>query len=87
MEKVAAGRFFLEESLTSDYVVYSNLFDCLTNREKEVIELFFQKKDEEEIAQMMGIKLHAVDNYMTRIISKLGVVSKKELLQKFGDII
>ena len=85
MEKVAAGRFFLEESLTSEYVVYSNLFDCLTNREKEVIELFFQKKDEEEIAQMMGIKLHAVDNYMTRIISKLGVVSKKELLQKFGD--
>lgn len=87
MEKVAAGRFFLEESLTSEYVVYSNLFDCLTNREKEVIELFFQKKDEEEIAQMMGIKLHAVDNYMTRIISKLGVVSKKELLQKFGDVI
>ena len=87
MEKVAAGRFFLEESLTSEYVVYSNLFDCLTNREKEVIELFFQKKDEEEIAQMMGIKLHAVDNYMTRIISKLGVVSKKELLLKFGDMI
>lgn len=87
MEKVAAGRFFLEESLTSEYVVYSNLFDCLTNREKEVIELFFQKKDEEEIAQIMGIKVHAVYNYMTRIISKLGVVSKKELLQKFGDII
>ena len=35
----------------------------------------------------MGIKVHAVYNYMTRIISKLGVVSKKELLQKFGDII
>ena len=87
MEKITTGNFFLEESLTSDYVVYSNLFNCLTNREKELIELFFQKKDEEEIAQIMGIKIHAVDNYMTRIISKLGVVSKKELLQKFGDII
>ena len=87
MEKVGTGKFYLEESLTSDYVVYTNLFNCLTNREKELVELFFQKKDEEEIAQIMGIKIHAVDNYMTRIISKLGVVSKKELLQKFGDVI
>ena len=44
MEKVGKGKFFLEESLTSDYVVYSNLFNCLTNREKELIELLFQKK-------------------------------------------
>lgn len=87
MEIIGTGKFFLEESLTSDYVVYSNLFNCLTNREKELIELFFQKKNDEEIAQIMGIKVHAVDNYMTRIISKLGVVSKKELLLKFGDII
>ncbi len=87
IEKIVGGNFFLEEGLISDYVVYSNLFDCLTSREKEVIDLFFQKKDEEEIAEIMGIKVHAVDNYMTRIISKLGVVSKKDLLQKFGDII
>ena len=87
MEKAGSGIFFMEESLTSDYVVYSNLFNCLTKREKQLIELFFQKKDEEEIAQIMGIKIHAVDNYMTRILSNLGVVSKKELLQRFGDII
>nr|MCR4631170.1 LuxR C-terminal-related transcriptional regulator [Treponema sp.] len=41
---------------------------------------------EEEIAKAMGITERAVDNYMTRILSKLGVASKKELVQKFGDM-
>ena len=86
MEKADKGKFFMEESLTSDYVVYTNLYNSLTKREKELTGLFFQNKTEEEIAQIMGITPRAVDNYMTRILSKLGVVSKKELIKKFGDV-
>ena len=85
MEKAGNGTFFMEESLTSDYVIYTNLFQSLTKREKELTGLFFQNKNEEEIANQMGITLRAVDNYMTRILSKLAVSSKKELLKKFGD--
>ena len=47
-------------------------------------EMYYMNKTEEEIAQIMSITPRAVDNYMTRILSKLGVVTKKELLQKFG---
>lgn len=85
MEKADKGRFFMEESLTSDYVVYTNLFLSLTKREKQLTGLFFQNKTEEQIAQIMGITPRAVDNYMTRILSKLGVASKRELIKKFGD--
>ena len=85
MEKAGNGTFFMEESLTSDYVIYTNLFQSLTKREKELTGLFFQNKNEEEIANQMGITPRAVDNYMTRILSKLAVSSKKELLKKFGD--
>ena len=85
MEKADKGKFFMEESLTSDYVVYTNLYNSLTKREKELTGLFFQNKTEEEIAEIMCITPRAVDNYMTRILSKLGVVSKKELIKKFGD--
>ena len=85
MEKADSGKFFMEESLTSDYVIYTNLFLSLTKREKELVGLFFQNKTEEQIAEIMGITPRAVDNYMTRILSKLGVVSKKELIKKFGD--
>lgn len=34
----------------------------------------------------MGITIRAFDNYMTRILSKLGVATKKELMTKFGDM-
>jgi len=85
MEKADKGTFFMEESLTSDYVVYTNLFHSLTKREKELTELYFQNKTEEQIADLMGITPRAVDNYMTRILSKLGVLTKKELITKFGD--
>ena len=85
MEKADKGKFFMEESLTSDYVVYSNLYNSLTKREKKLTGLFFQNKTEEEIAEIMCITPRTVDNYMTRILSKLGVVSKKELIKRFGD--
>ena len=85
MEKADKGKFFMEESLTSDYVVYTNLYNSLTKREKELAGLFFQNKNEEQIAQIMCITPRAVENYMSRILSKLGVASKKELIKKFGD--
>ena len=86
MEKADKGIFFMEESLTSDYVIYTNLFQSLTKRERELTGLFFQHKTEEEIARTMGITERAVDNYITRILSKLGITSKKELMTRFGDI-
>ena len=86
MEKADKNTFFMEESLTSDYVIYTNLFQSLTKREKELAGLFFQNKNEDEIARLMGITPRAVDNYMTRILSKLAVSSKKELIKKFGDV-
>ena len=86
MNKANTGTFFMEDSLTSDYVVYTNLIHSLTKREKQLTELYFQNKNEEEIAEIMGISSRAVDNYMTRILSKLVISGKKELIKKFGDI-
>lgn len=85
MEKADKGSFFMEESLISNYIVYTNLFLSLTKREKELIGFFFQGKTEKQIAEAMCITPRAVENYMTRILSKLGVAGKKELLDKFGD--
>jgi len=84
MENVTKGIFYIEESLTSDYVVYTNLFQSLTKREKELIALFLQNKNEHDIAQVMGISQRSIENYMTRILSKLGVATKKDLNKKFG---
>ena len=50
MKQAGEGTFFMEESLTSDYVVYTNLYHSLTKREKELTGLFFQHKNDKEIA-------------------------------------
>ena len=42
--------------------------------------------NQKDFAKQMGITTRAVDNYMTRILSKLAVSSKKELIYKFGDL-
>ena len=70
-------------SQNTDYIVYTNLFSSLTKREKELTELYIQGKNDEQISQMMDISQRAINNYWTRILSKLGVASKKELIEKY----
>ena len=47
MEQADKKSFYMEDSLTSDYVVYTNLFQSLTKREKELADLFLINKTEE----------------------------------------
>lgn len=83
MDNASQNKVYIEDSLTSDYIVYTNLFSSLTKREKELTELYIQGKNDEQIAQMMDISQRAINNYWTRILSKLGVASKKELIEKY----
>ena len=85
MNETESGNFFMEGSLTSNYVVYTCLIQSLTKREKELADLFFQNKKASEISETMGISERAIDNYLTRIYSKLGVAGKKELIERFGE--
>ena len=83
MDNASQNKVYIEDSLTSDDIVYTNLFSSLTKREKELTELYIQGKNDEQIAQMMDISQRAINNYWTRILSKLGVASKKELIEKY----
>lgn len=83
MQYASQNKVYIEDSLTSDYIVYTNLFSSLTKREKELTELYIQGKNDEQISQMMDISQRAINNYWTRILSKLGVASKKELIEKY----
>ena len=77
MQYASQNKVYIEENLTSDYVVYTNLFNSLTKREKELTELYLQGKNDDQISVLMNISKRAINNYWTRIISKLGVASKK----------
>lgn len=83
MQNASQNKVYIEENLTSDYVVYTNLFNSLTKREKELTELYLQGKNDDQISVLMNISKRAINNYWTRILSKLGVASKKELIDKY----
>lgn len=83
MQYASKNKVYIEENLTSDYVVYTNLFNSLTKREKELTELYLQGKNDDQISVLMNISKRAINNYWTRILSKLGVASKKELIDKY----
>lgn len=77
-------KFFMETELSSDYVIYTSLFQSLTKREKELLDLFFLEKTNEDIAEKMGISTRSIENYFSRIFSKMGVSGRKEMIELYG---
>ena len=85
MEKVLAGETFIQEELQTGLKKYNNFTDALTRREKEVMELLIRRYSNDEIANQLGIKKRAVENYISLIYEKTGVNDRNELLARYGQ--
>jgi DNA-binding NarL/FixJ family response regulator len=78
LEDVVRGSVFLSPGV-SDVVVESYLGkiqpakDCLTPREREVLQLIAEGKTTKEIARLLGIGPKTGETHRTRIMSKLGI--------------
>lgn len=85
MEKVFGGEVFIQEELQPNLIKYYNFTDALTRREKEVMELLIRRYSNDEIANQLGIKKRAVENYISLIYEKTGVNDRSELLLRYGQ--
>lgn len=85
MEKVLAGETFIQKELESNLIKYKNFTDALTRREKEVMELLLRRCSNDEIANQLGIKKRAVENYISLIYEKTGINDRNELLARYGQ--
>ena len=85
MEKVLSGEVFIQEELNTGLVKYKNLTDALTRREKEVMDLLLRRCSNDQIADRLGIKKRAVENYISLIYEKTGVTDRNELLERYGQ--
>ena len=85
MEKVLAGEVFIQEELKPNLKKYNSFTDALTRREKEVMELLIRRYSNDEIANQLGIKKRAVENYISLIYEKTGVNDRSELLLRYGQ--
>ena len=85
MEKVLGGEVFIQEELQPNLIKYYNFTDALTHREKEVMDLLLRRLSNYEIANALGIKKRAVENYISLIYEKTGVNDRSELLLRYGQ--
>ena len=63
---------------------FNSFADALTRREKEVMELLVRRIGNEQIAQLLGLKRRAVENYISSIYDKTGIKDRAELVHRFG---
>ena len=85
VEKVYAGDSYFTEHNIASLIVYTNVLQSLTKREKTVFDLLLARKTNSEIASAMNISKRTVDNYISCIYDKTACYDRNQLIQKFGE--
>lgn len=60
---------------------YQDSFDLLTGREKEVFSLVAKGYTNKEVGTLLNISPRTVENHKSRIMDKLGLKTRKEMIQ------
>lgn len=84
MEKALTGEVFIQKEIKPNLIKYNKFTDALTRREKEVMDLLLRRLSNDEIANQLGIKKRAVENYISLIYEKTGVNDRNELIERYG---
>lgn len=84
MNTVLAGNNYLEKNLVQNYINYTNIIDSLTKREAVVVSLLLEHKSNDEIADALQIKKRSVENYISSIYEKIGVIDRSSLIAKLS---
>lgn len=84
MNTVLTGNNYLEKNLVQNYINYTNIIDSLTKREAVVVSLLLEHKSNDEIADVLQIKKRSVENYISSIYEKIGVIDRTSLIAKLS---
>lgn len=68
--------------ISADLPIYANRYG-LTNREREVLQLILQGKDNQNIASAMSIELSTVKVYVHRLLQKTECSNRQEMIRDF----
>jgi two-component system response regulator NreC len=86
---VAEGKIYLNSNyalLMVNTLMNTSAKDCdpytlLTSREREVMELLVHGYSLSEIAEILSLSIKTIDTHKTRVMTKLGITKKNELVQ------
>lgn len=78
---VASGKTYIQPDLFSGFIETKSILSALSSKEQEIADLIMHNFENEEIAEKLNIKLHTVENYISKIYDKTGTNSKKGLIE------
>lgn len=82
VETVAKGEVYIQQNLVPSFMFSASIFSSLTSKEKAILDCVKMHKDNQQIAEELGITKRTVENHLSRIYDKFGVQNKHQLEEK-----
>jgi DNA-binding NarL/FixJ family response regulator len=79
MTAVLQGQIYVNSDMISELTVVSDKIRGLTKREIEIFTLIQHGKDNRQIEKELNLVKRSVQNYISRILNKLDIKSRREL--------
>lgn len=84
LEIVQNGGMYLEEHMLQTQNKISSIVTMLSKQEKNIFEAILQGKSNQDICDEFFLSTRTVENYTSRLYSKINVKNREELIEKFS---
>ena len=84
LETVSHGKQYVQKELQEKMNSVSVLLSLLSKKEQQVVICLLNGLDNAQIGAQLNISKRTVENHLSTIYDKLGITSKRELMQAFG---
>ena len=83
LEVVQNGGTYMEQYMTDAQNKIDSIVSVLSKQERVIFEALLQEKSNKQICDELFISPRTVENYTSRLYSKIGVKNREELIEKF----
>lgn len=83
LDVVQSGGTYIEENMIKAQDKVSSIVSILTKQERNIFEAILQEKSNAQICEENFLSARTVENYTSRLYSKIGVKNRDELISKY----
>ena len=83
LEVVQSGGTYIEQYMAEAQNKIDSIVSILSKQERNIFEALLQEKSNKQICDELFISPRTVENYTSRLYSKIGVKNREELITKF----
>lgn len=83
LDIVQNGGTYMEQCMINSQNKVSSIVTILTKQERHIFEAILQEKTNSQICKEYFLSSRTVENYTSRLYSKIGVASREELIFKY----